>query len=208
MFANGLSGPVPKQQALTKMAEMLCSWKRQEWWKWWVSRTQAPCLPKTLFLQPRLSELSPGARWGPKKTEQTEQRAQNHTHPNCIRPASKGLKGTMNIVAVVVTCVLSGTSVWRPQIALHSVAHRVWHQIPAESEMLRQNRATPPQIKVSHLSLDPPVALSSHLQQPWSQGGCRGGPVEGIAALLGSENGSRYRGCHSYSHTRRATLCN
>ena len=29
-------------------------------------------------------------------------------------------------------------------IALHSVAHRVSHQIPAESEMSRQNRATPP----------------------------------------------------------------
>ena len=50
-------------------------------------------------------------------------------------------------------------------IALHSVAHRVSHQIPAESEMSRQNRATPPQIKVSHLSPDPPVALSSHSQQ-------------------------------------------
>ena len=45
-------------------------------------------------------------------------------------------------------------------IALHGVAHRVSHQIPAESEMSRQNRATPPQIKVSHLSPDPPVALS------------------------------------------------
>ena len=31
--------------------------------------------------------------------------------------------------------------------------------------MSRQNRATPPQIKVSHLSPDPPVALSSHSQQ-------------------------------------------
>ena len=47
-------------------------------------------------------------------------------------------------------------------IALHSVARRVSHQIPAESEMSRQNRATPPQIKVLHLSPDPPVALSSH----------------------------------------------
>ena len=37
--------------------------------------------------------------------------------------------------------------------------------IPAESEMSRQNRATPPRIKVSHLSPDPPVAPSSHLQQ-------------------------------------------
>ena len=47
-----------------------------------------------------------------------------------------------------------------------------------------------PQIKVSDLSPKPPVALSSHSQQ---RGG-RGGLVEGIAALLGSENGSRYRG--------------
>ena len=29
-------------------------------------------------------------------------------------------------------------------IALHNVAHRVSHHIPAESEMSRQNRATPP----------------------------------------------------------------
>ena len=61
-------------------------------------------------------------------------------------------------------------------IALHSVAHRVSHQIPAESEMSRQNRAAPPQIKVSHLSPDPPVALSS------------------VQQAGGSENGSRYRG--------------
>ena len=56
-------------------------------------------------------------------------------------------------------------------IALHNVAHRVSHQIPAESAMSRQNRATPPQIKVSHLSPDPPVALSSHSQQAGGQGG-------------------------------------
>ena len=43
-------------------------------------------------------------------------------------------------------------------IALHRVAHRVSNRIPAESETSRQNRATPPQIKVSHLSPDPPVA--------------------------------------------------
>ena len=81
-------------------------------------------------------------------------------------------------------------------IALHSVAHRVSHQIPAESEeMSRQNRATPPQIKVSHLSPDPPVALSCLIRsRQGTKGGCRGGLVEGIAAPLGSENGSRYRG--------------
>ena len=75
-------------------------------------------------------------------------------------------------------------------IALHSVAHRVSHQIPAESEMSRQNRATPPQIKVSHLSPDPPCRRFLS----FAAGRGRGGLVEGIAALLGSENGSRYRG--------------
>ena len=76
-------------------------------------------------------------------------------------------------------------------IALHSVANRVPHQIPAESEMSRQNRAIPPQIKVSHLSPErtfPPFAAGR------GQGGCRGGLVEGITALLGSEKGSRCRG--------------
>ena len=80
-------------------------------------------------------------------------------------------------------------------IALHSVAHRVSHQIPAESEMSRQNRATPPEMKVLHLFPDPPVAVSSHSQQAGGQGG-------GVAAgwwrvsrhFLGSENRSRYRG--------------
>ena len=58
-------------------------------------------------------------------------------------------------------------------IALHSVAHRVSHQIPAGSEMSRQNRATPPpQIKVSHLSPDLPVALSFHSQQARGAAGC------------------------------------
>ena len=41
-------------------------------------------------------------------------------------------------------------------IALHSVAHRVPHQIPAESEMSRQNRATPPPNKGVAPSSGPP----------------------------------------------------
>ena len=45
------------------------------------------------------------------------------------------------------------------------------HQIPADSEVSHQNRATPPQIKVSHLSPDPPIALSSHSQQAGAKGG-------------------------------------
>ena len=82
-------------------------------------------------------------------------------------------------------------------IALHSVAHRVSHQIPAdsESEVSRQNRATP-QIKVSHLSPDPlSRTFLSRSQQAGGQrgGGCLG-VLEGIAALFGSENGSCYRG--------------
>ena len=58
------------------------------------------------------------------------------------------------------------------------------------AEMSHQNRATPPQIKVSHLSPDPP----SQAWGPRRRGGCPGGLVEGIATLLGSGNGSRYRG--------------
>ena len=66
---------------------------------------------------------------------------------------------------------LGGISVWRPQ-SRHTMSRidRVSHQIPAESEMSRQNRATPHQIKVSHLSLHPRVAHSSHSQQAGGQG--------------------------------------
>ena len=55
-------------------------------------------------------------------------------------------------------CSCDSLALW----VLFGFWHRVSHQIPAESEMSRQNRATAPQIKVSHLSPDPPpVALSS-----------------------------------------------
>ena len=64
-------------------------------------------------------------------------------------------------------------------IALHSVAHRVPHQIPAESEMSRQNRTTPPPNQGVAPFSGPPVAPSSHSQQAGGQaGGCRGGLVE------------------------------
>ena len=87
-------------------------------------------------------------------------------------------------------------------IALHSVAHRVSHQIPAESEMSRQNRATPPQIKVSHLSPDPPVALSSHSQQA---GGAAG--WWRVSRHFWVPKTDRATGGYrSYSHTSRATL--
>ena len=57
-------------------------------------------------------------------------------------------------------------------IALHSVGS-VARQIPAESEMSRPNRAAhPPQIKVSHLSPDPPRrTFLSHSQQAGGQEG-------------------------------------
>ena len=74
-------------------------------------------------------------------------------------------------------------------ITLHSVAHRVSHQIPAESEMSRQNRATPPQIKLSRLSPDPPVTLSSNSQQAEGQG-----PRGGVSRRAGGG----YRGTFGF----------
>ena len=71
---------------------------------------------------------------------------------------------------------------------LHSVAHKVSHQIPAESEVSRQNRATPPQIKVSHLSPDPPprsVALPLIRNRQGAKGGCRGGAGGGYRGTFG-----------------------
>ena len=76
--------------------------------------------------------------------------------------------------------------------------------------MLRQTRATPPpksrcrtflRTPPSHF----PVSLTAGRGQ--GGGGCRGGLVEGIAALLGSENRSRYRGgSQLQSHQSRYTV--
>ena len=67
--------------------------------------------------------------------------------------------------------------------------NRVSHQIPADSEMSRQNRATPPPNQgVAPFSGPPCRTFLS-----FAAGRGRGGLVEGSAALLGSENGSRYR---------------
>ena len=97
-------------------------------------------------------------------------------------------------------------------IALHSVAHRVSHQIPAESEMSRQNRATPPQISRSTVApfSGPPCRTKSFLSFAAGRG-----PRGGVAAgwwrvsrhLLGSENGSRYRGVSQLQSTPIALLC-
>ena len=49
--------------------------------------------------------------------------------------------------------------------------HRVSHHIPAESEMLRPNCATPPKSRCCTFLRTPPVALSSRSQQAGGQGG-------------------------------------
>ena len=77
-------------------------------------------------------------------------------------------------------------------IALHSVAHRVSHQIPAESEMSRQDRATPP--PPPNQGIAPFSGPPCRTFLSFAAGRGRGGLAEGIAALLGSEDGSRYRG--------------
>ena len=74
-------------------------------------------------------------------------------------------------------------------------------QIPAESEISRQNRATPPQIKVSYLSPDPLVALSSHSQQV---GGPTGG---GYRGTFGFQKRDRDQGGVAATVTPVALLC-
>ena len=103
-------------------------------------------------------------------------------------------------------------------IALHSVAHRVSHQILAESEMSRQNRAAPPPPQKSRCRtfLWTP---QSHFPVSFEAGkgpgggvtagrGCRGVLVEGIAALWVPKTDRATGGCRNYNHTSHATLCN
>ena len=86
----------------------------------------------------------------------------------------------------------------------------VSRQIPAESEMSRQNRATPLQIKVSPFSRPPP----SHF--PVSFGAGKGRRGWGVAAgwwmvsrhFWVPKTDRTTGGCRSYNHTSRATLCN
>ena len=94
--------------------------------------------------------------------------------------------------------VLSGTPVRRPY-TVSRIECRI--NFPAESEMSRQNHAAPPQIKLSHLSPGPPVALSCLIRSRQGAGGggrwCCGGLVEG----------SRYRGVlQLQSHQSRYTV--
>ena len=103
---------------------------------------------------------------------------------------------------------LSGTSVWRPQSRY--IVSRIERRIKfPQNQRCRGKIALHPQIKVSHLSPDLPVALSclTRSRQGARGEGCRGGLVEGIAALLGSENGSCYRGVSQlHSHQSRYTV--
>ena len=74
------------------------------------------------------------------------------------------------------------------------------HQIPAESEMSRQNRATPPPPESRcRTFLGTPL---SHFLSFAAGRGC-GGLEEGIAVPKTDRATGRYR---SYSHTSRATL--
>ena len=87
---------------------------------------------------------------------------------------------------------------------------RVSHQIPAESEMSRQNRATPHQIKALHLSPEPP----SHFPVSFAAGrGPRGGGVvAGWWRVSGhfwvpKKTGSHYRAVSQLqSHQSRYTV--
>ena len=57
----------------------------------------------------------------------------------------------------------------------------------------------PDQIKVSHLSPDPPIALSSHSQQAGGQGGCRGGRWRALRHFWVLKTDCAAEGCRSYS---------
>ena len=84
---------------------------------------------------------------------------------------------------------------------------RVSHQIPAESEVSRQNRATPPKSRCRTFLGPPRRTFLSHSQQAGGRagGGCRGG----LSWHFWVPKTDRATGrCRSYSHTSRATLCN
>ena len=88
------------------------------------------------------------------------------------------------------------------------------HQIPAESEVSRQSRATPPpppQIKVSHLLRTPPSHFPVSLAAGRGPGGGRGVAVGWWRVswhFWVPKTDRATGGCPSYDHTSRATLCN
>ena len=98
-------------------------------------------------------------------------------------------------------------------IAVHSVARRVSHQIPAEKTRCRAKivlhplKSPPPNQGVAPFSGPPCRTFLSFAAGRGPRGGCCGGQVEGMAALLGSENGSRYRGASQLqSHQSRYSV--
>ena len=86
-------------------------------------------------------------------------------------------------------------------IALHSVAHRLSHQIPAEHPHKSRCRTF-------LRNPAPPVALSSHSQQEGAKGGVAAGWWRVSWCFLVPKTHCSTGGCHSYSHTSRAALCN
>ena len=98
---------------------------------------------------------------------------------------------------------------WRPQSRYNRLSHiecRI--KFPQNQRCRAKLRYTPRKIKVSHLSPEPPVALSSHSK--------RRGPRRGVAAgwwrvlrhFWVPKTDCATGGCRSYSHTNHATLRN
>ena len=90
-------------------------------------------------------------------------------------------------IAILSGCAgLSGTFVWRPH--LRYTVSRIECRIKFPNQRCR-----------AKIALHPPKSrCCTFLRNPSRQGaktgGCRGGLAEATAALLGSENGSRYKG--------------
>ena len=91
-------------------------------------------------------------------------------------------------------CVLSGTSVWRPQsrYTVSRIECRI--KFPQNQRCRAKIALHPPKSRCRTFLRTPLSHFPLMRSRQEAKGGCRGGLVEGIAALLGSEKGSRYRG--------------
>ena len=90
---------------------------------------------------------------------------------------------------------LSGTSVWRPQsrYTVSRIECRI--KFPQNQRCRAKIALHPPQSRCNTFLRTPPSHFALICSRQGAKGGgYRGGLVEGTAALLGSENGSRYRG--------------
>ena len=91
---------------------------------------------------------------------------------------------------------LSGTSVWRPQsrYTVSRIECRI--KFPQNQRCRAKISLHPPKSRGCTFSPDPPSHFPCLICSRQGPGGgpCRGRLLEGIAALLGSENGSRYKG--------------